>query len=187
MIPAILFRRERWTSMSFKNFTFLCFCLLPLLTSSCGYYHMGSLMHPQVKSIAISEIRNDTKEPLLTEVVRTQLAGQFQFDNSLQLKSKEKADCILYCRITDVETRSIRFDSTDSEKTYRPAEFSITIKAEFTVLIPGRAEPLIQKRSVTGTTNYQYNADPNAGKYYGMRQAAYNLANKIVEYTTEAW
>ena len=177
--------------MNSEKRSLLCFLLLPLalaaLTSSCGYYHMGSLMHPQVQSIAFAEIRNDTREPLLTGIVRGQLAGQFQFDNSLKIKSRDEADCILYCRITDVTTRSIRFDSTDSEKTYRPAEFSVTINAEFTVLIPGRAEPLIAKRSVSGTANYQYNADPNAGKYYGMRQAAYNLANTIVEYTTEAW
>jgi len=35
--------------------------------------------------------------------------------------------------------------------------------------------------------NYQYNADPNVGKYYGMRQAAYDLSRLIVQYTTEAW
>lgn len=176
-------------SMSSKIRIFLLFSALPLLLlmTSCGYYHMGSLMHPQVKSIAFAEIRNDTREPLLTEIVRGQIAGQFQFDNSLKIKSKEQADCILYCRITDITTRSIRFDSTDGEKTYRPAEFEVTIKVEFTVLIPGRAEPLIPKRTATGSANYQYNADPNAGKYYGMRQAAYNLANMIVEYTTEAW
>lgn len=156
------------------------------LTSSCGY-QMGSLMHPQIKTIAIAEIRNDTKEPLLTPVLRNQLAARFQTDNSLALKSKSTADCILYCRIIESKTASIREDSTDGNETYRPSEFEITITAEFTVLIPGKSKPLIPNRKVKTSAKYQYNADPNEGKYYGMRQCAYNLANLIVQYTTEAW
>ena len=156
------------------------------LLSGCGY-HMGSMMHPQIKTIAIAEIVNDTREPLLTAVMRNQLAAQFQFDNSLSLKTKDQADCVLYCRITKIESRTIRTSSTDDDRTYRPSEFQISITAEFTVLIPGKSEPLVAKRTVSASSNYQYNADPNVGRYYGMRQAAYNLANLIVQYTTEAW
>lgn len=160
--------------------------LLSLFLCGCGY-HMGSMMHPQIKTIAISDIRNDTREPLLTAVLRNQLAEAFQFDNSLSLKQKNEADCILYCRVISAETRSIRESSTDSDRTYRPSEFQITLKAEFMVKIPGKSEPLIPLRPVSASANYQYNADPNVGKYYGMRQAAYNLSRLIVEYTTEAW
>lgn len=156
------------------------------MLTSCGY-RMGSMMHPQIQSIAIAEIRNDTKEPLLTPVLRNQLAARFQFDNSLSLKSKETADCILYCRILKVTTTSVREDSVDGDETYRPSEFEISIEAEFTILIPGKSKPLISNRNVKTTAKYQYNADPNEGKYYGMRQCAYNLANLIVQYTTEAW
>ena len=148
---------------------------------------MGSMMHPQIKTIAISEIRNDTREPLLTEIMRNQLAEAFQFDNSLSLKQKDEADCILYCRVKSVETRTIRESSTDNDRTYRPSEFQVTIRADFLVKIPGKSEPLIPLRSVTGRVNYQYNADPSVGKYYGLRQASYDLSRKIVEYTTEAW
>lgn len=164
----------------------VCLLALTVCLTSCGY-HMGSMMHPQIKSIAIAEVRNDTKEPLLTPVLRNQLAGRFQFDNSLVLKSKATADCILYCRVLKVSTVSIREDSADGEETYRPSEFEIKIEAEFSVLIPGKSKPLIPGRKVSASAKYQYNADPNEGKYYGMRQCAYNLANKIVEYTTEAW
>ena len=175
--------------MNFEKTTAaVCLSALVLALSLCGCgYHMGSMMHPQIKSIAISEIRNDTREPLLTEVFRNQLAEAFQFDNSLSLKSKADADCILYCRIISAETRTIRESSTDADRTYRPSEFMITLNAEFMVKIPGKSEPLIRLRPVSGSAYYQYNADPNVGKYYGMRQAAYNLSRMIVEYTTEAW
>ena len=163
----------------------ICTALL-LCVSSCGY-QMGSMMHPQIKSIAIAEIKNDAMEPQLTNAARMEIAAQFQSDNSLELKQKDEADCILYCRIISTDNASIRYDSDDEDETYIPSEFRITVNAEFTVIIPGRSEPLVAKRSVSGSANYQYNADPSVGKYYGMRQACYNLARQIVEYTTEAW
>ena len=164
----------------------LAFCCV-FLASSCGYYHMGSMMHPQIKTIAISTIRNDTREPLLTELARTQIAARFQSDNSLKLVSKEEADCILYVRIVKTTNSMRRYNPGYEEDEYRPAEFHIDLTAEMEVLIPGRSEPLISKRTVSGGANYQYNVDPQVGKYYGMRQACYDLAGQIVEYTTEAW
>ena len=158
-----------------------------LFAASCGYYHMGSMMHPQIKTIAISTIRNDTREPLLTELARTQIAARFQSDNSLKLVSKEEADCILYVRLVKTTNSMRRYNPGYEEDEYRPAEFHIDINAEMEVLIPGRSEPLIPKRSVTGGANYQYNVDPQVGRYYGLRQACYDLAGEIVEYMTEAW
>ena len=164
----------------------LAFCCVSF-TASCGYYHMGSMMHPQIKTIAISTIRNDTKEPLLTELARTQIAARFQSDNSLKLVSKEEADCILYVRLVNVTSSMLRYNPGYEEDEYRPAEFRVSLSAEMEVLIPGRSEPLIKKRSVSGSSNYQYNVDPQVGRYYGLRQACYDLGGQIVEYTTEAW
>ncbi len=164
----------------------LAFCCV-LFAASCGYYHMGSMMHPQIKTIAISTIRNDTREPLLTELARTQIAARFQSDNSLKLVSKEEADCILYVRLVSVTSSMRRYRPSYMDEEYRPAEFRVSLKAEMEVLIPGRSEPLINKRSVSGAANYQYNVDPQVGRYYGLRQACYDLGSSIVEYTTEAW
>ena len=174
---------------SFRNLPVVCilvFCCV-LSTMFCGCYHMGSMMHPQIKTIAISTIRNDTREPLLTELARNQIAARFQSDNSLKLVSKEEADCILYVRLTQVTTSMLRYNPSYVEDDYRPAEFRVNLSAEMEVLIPGRSEPLIKKRTVSGVANYQYNVDPQVGKYYGLRQACYDLGGDIVQYTTEAW
>ena len=174
---------------SFRNAAAVCvlaFCCV-FFAASCGYYHMGSMMHPQIKTIAISTIRNDTREPLLTELARQQIAAQFQSDNSLKLVSKEEADCILYVRIVSVSNSMRRYKPSYEDDDYRPAEFHISVSAEMEVLIPGRSEPLIPKRTVSGGANYQYNVDPQVGRYYGLRQASFDLGGQIVEYTTEAW
>ena len=177
----------RTDSRSFRKVLAVCglaFCCV-FFASSC--YHMGSMMHPQIKTIAISTIRNDTREPLLTELARAQIAAQFQSDNSLKLVSKEEADCILYVRLVSVTTSLYRYNPSYLDEEYRPAEFGLSLSAEMEVLIPGRSEPLIPKRTVAGSANYQYNVDPQVGRYYGLRQACFNLGGQIVEYTTEAW
>lgn len=173
--------------MKFKTlFAVAAAGVFALLASSCGY-HMGSMMHPQIQSIAIADIRNDTREPLLTELLRGQLAEAIQRDGSLKLESKENADCVMYMRVINVKNWTIRDGSNDGQETYRPEEFRITVTAEFKVVIPGRSEDLIRLRTIQGAVNYQYNADPQIARYYGLKQACFNLANMAAQYTTEAW
>ena len=181
MIP--IDSRSFWKSLALCALVSCC----AFFSASCGYYHMGSMMHPQIKTIAIAAIRNDTREPLLTELARTQIAAQFQSDNSLKLVSKEEADCILYVRMVSVSTSMRRYNPSYIDEEYRPAEFKVSLSAEMEVLVPGRSEPLIPKRTVSGSANYQYNVDPQVGRYYGLRQASFDLGGQIVEYTTEAW
>lgn len=160
--------------------------LVCCLLCSCGY-HMGSMMHPQIKTIAFADIQNETKEPMLTSTMRRELAGQFQFDGSLRIAEKETADCILYMKIIKVKTGTIREDSSDGQETYRPAEFGMEITADFTVIVPGRSEPLIPMRRISARSIYQYQADPQLGRLNGLRQACFELARLAVQYTTEAW
>lgn len=172
---------------TFKRlFALAAFVLLALITTGCGY-HMGSMMHPQIKTIAIADIKNDTKEPLLTEIMRGQLAEQIMTDGSLKLVSKEEADCVLYCHIKKVTQINTRDDSDDGQETYRPTEFSITVNGSFVVKIPGRHEDLIPMRNISGTARYQYESDPQLAKFSGLKQACLNFARRAVQYTTEAW
>ncbi len=172
---------------TFKQIFLLCtaFAACAVL-SACGY-HMGSMMHPQIKTIAIAEIKNDTKEPLLTKTMRQQLAEQVQVDGSLKLVSQEKADCILYCRILKLDTLSVREDSDDGQENYRPSEFQVTVTGDFVVLIPGQSKPLIPKRQITASANYQYESDPQIVRVQGLKQACLRFARLAMQYTTEAW
>ncbi len=166
-------------------FVFAALALCALL-SACGY-HMGSMMHPQIKTIAIAEIRNDSKEPLLTRTMRQQLAEAVQVDGSLKLVSQSEADCILYCKIKEVDTISVREDSDDGQENYTPSEFQLTITGSFQVLIPGQSKPLIPIREISTRANYQYESDPQIVRFQGMKQAAKRFANLAIQYTTEAW
>ncbi len=156
------------------------------LLSGCGY-HMGSLMHPQIKTIAIAPIKNNTLEPYGSAAMRAALCEQFQFDGSLKVVSLEKADCILYGRITQVTSKGTIDDSYDNKQTYRPSEWEVTIEFEFEVVIPGRKKPLVNKRVVAGSAKYQVMADQAVTRRRGLKQACINAARDTVVYTVEAW
>jgi len=171
-----------------KTLAFGAVSLILLFASGCGY-RIGarSLMHPQIKSIAVAEVKNNTLEALAASIMRQQLAERFQFDGALKLKNLGQADCVLYGKITKVSSITIREDSTDNYLTYRPAEFRLFVTLEFNVIIPGRGEPLVPARSVTGYADYQILADPAVSRLNALKQACYNAAKLAVEYTTEAW
>lgn len=167
------------------RFVFLLF-LIQLFAVSCGY-HVGSIMHPQIKTIAIAPVKNDTIEPLVSPYMRQSLAEQFEIDGSLKVKQIADADCILYGRVVEVKTTSTSFDSYDGDQTYTPAEFGVSINFEFVVIIPGRSKSLIETRQVSGEARYQVAADNNIARRRGVQQACRDAAEKAVIYTTEAW
>ena len=173
-----------------KNFKLgifvLASALLFLSPSGCGY-HVGSIMHPQVKTIAVAPMKNDTIEAMATQYMRQALAEQFDIDRSLKLKSLEEADCVIYGRIVEVKTLSIGYDSSNNEQSYQPAEFVLRIKLEFVVIIPGRANPLIDTHEVEGEATYQVTADLDIARRRGIQQACRMAAQKAVVYTVEAW
>ena len=165
---------------------FLAAASLLIFGSSCGY-HLGSMAHPQLKTIAIAPVKNDTLEPMAADIMRQQLCEQFQVDGSLKLVSLQEADIILYCKISKVANKDISWHSTDRQVTYRPFMFTLEITSEFSVVMPGRGEPVIPSRGVSETATYEITADPEQGRSNGVKQACYNSARKMVEYTVEAW
>ncbi|OQA79774.1 MAG: hypothetical protein BWY31_04160 [Lentisphaerae bacterium ADurb.Bin242] len=161
-------------------------CMLAFLSTSCGY-RVGSLMHPQIKTVAIADVKNDTTEVLAATVMRKLLAERFQFDNSLKVVSLDKADCIVYCRIVGVQNLGVTWESYDNDQTFRPSEFKLTVSVEFSVQIPGQSVPMVPLRPVSGTATYQFTSDPAIGREGGLQQACLKIANSIVSSTTEAW
>ncbi len=158
-----------------------------VILQGCSGYKMGHIMHPQVKSIAIAQIDNNSSEPFVATYLKQALAEQFQVDGSLKLEDLRNADCILYAKVLNVETTGIGQDSANSQTTYRPASWSVSVEFEWTVLIPGRAEPLISRQTITQSGTYEVFADNLITRSNGIKQACRAGAISAVTSTTEAW
>lgn len=158
------------------------------ISSGCGYRIGSSLMHPQVKTIGIPPPVNDTNVYNLSAIVRGQLSEQFMVDGSLKVVDAEKADCLIYCRVVSVGFAQNTIRSYDElNQVFVPNEWTATVTIEFSVLLPGRKEPLVKTRTVTGSAVFQAPSDMETTRSRGVAQAARQAAISIVEFTTEAW
>lgn len=169
-----------------KLFVFFTGTALLIVLSGCGY-HFGHVMHPQVKSIAIAPLKNETLAYNVPAILRNTLCEAFMRDGALKVESLRNADCILYARVTKIVYRETTPASFDDEITYRPMEWRIWMTAEFTVIIPGNKEPLIRKQTAMADAIFQVQADYYVNRQRGIQQCSWHLARKIVQQVTEAW
>ena len=160
--------------------------LFSFLLSGCGY-HVGSLMHPQVKSIAIAPVTNETLVYNTSAILRNRLTEAFMRDGSMKVTSLREADCILYARVLDINYRETTPATFDDEITYRPMEWRIWMTVEFTVLIPGNKEPLIRKQEVTADSLFQVQADFFVNRQRGIEQCSWHVSRRVVQQVTENW
>ena len=172
--------------MKMRKVYSLLICFIILFTAGCGY-NMGKISNPQIKSIAFAPIKNECYMPNLSEYMRNALAEAFQVDGSYKVKSMYDADCILYGRVTDALVSAVDVQSGITGTTFITKEFSIAITFEFTVVIPGQAEPLIKTTSVIGTAEYQVPVDQFIAQQNGIKQASWDAANRAVWSCTESW
>ena len=174
-----------------KNILILFSICLVVALPGCGYRIGTSMMHPQIKSIAVAPVVNDTTVYNASALLRGMMCETFNVDGSLKLEDMSKADCIIYCRLVDVKvnqvTRGRNNNNNDDDDDFRSGEWRVTLTAEITVIIPGRKEPLLPIRKVTGSDFYQIQADPTTNRRYGIQQAGYDMAKKIAVDVTEAW
>ena len=143
-----------------KKLAFLAAVIAVFLTTGCGY-KVGNLMHPQVKSIAIAPVSNDTMLYNAAALMRGALAECFQSDGSLKLTSEGTADCILYARVTKAVFHQISWENNanDDDDEFLPDQWQVTVTAKIMIMIPGKADPLIRETTINGSTKFVTGGD----------------------------
>ena len=159
-----------------------------IFIAGCGY-KFGSLMHPQVKSVAIAPVVNETRYFNLSAQVKGLLAESFQVDGSLKLTNENNADCIVYARVLKAEFKDMFLTDNDFnlDDEFTPRQWRVLLTVEFTVMIPGSAEPLVAKQTVIGTTDFITKGDLENSRRNALKQAALSASRLIVSAVTENW
>ncbi len=164
-----------------------------VVANGCLSYQSGSLMHPQLNSIAISEFENRTVEPRLNYMVQRSLAEDFMTDGSLTLFSSAKADAIIQGRILDVDTHQIAATKARDEEereadrdAYQPAVFRMEITVAYRVTLSKREEPLLQGE-VAGNSDFSQLPDLHIAREEALQRAVNDATSKITAAVTEAW
>ena len=178
--------RIKYKDINVKKVYFLLACYMMLFLAGCGY-NVRTISNPQIKSIAIAPIKNDSLIPNASEYMRNALAEAFQVDGSYKVSNIYDADCILYGRISDIKITAVDIRSGASGIIFVTREFSMAITFEFTVVIPGQANALVATTQVSGSTQYAITVDQFTSQQNGIKQASWDTANRVVWACTEAW
>ena len=163
--------------------------LLAATICGCGY-RIGNLGHPQLKSVAVAPVVNDTLAYNAAANLRGLLSECFQTDGTLKLTGMSKADCIVYARITSVNFSEISWGSRDKANgndSFTPNQWLVKLKTEYSVIIPGKATPLIKSQKVTASAEFMSGPDIEISRNYAIKQACFIAAKTIVSELTEAW
>ncbi len=162
-------------------------CICSLIFTGCGY-KFGPLNHPQLKSIAVAPVTNDTLAYNASAILRGVLNERFTTDGSMKLESVKKADCILYARISEVSYQAIGHGTDDNgDDTFLADEWRCKVSVEYSVILPGRGKPLIHNRTAGGSADFVTGPDLETSRRNAMRQAFLAAAKTIVSNITEGW
>jgi hypothetical protein len=167
--------------------------LMAGLLSGCQY-RWGSLMHPQISSMAVGQVENETREPQLAATLKNKLADKIMTDGSVKLAPIDKADAILNAKIRSISYASVastkqRDESARQEDKdeYQTSLYRATVKVDVTVVVPGKETPLVSTRTVTGVADYNRLPDLQVARRAAYDLALRDAAVKAIAEVTEAW
>jgi outer membrane lipopolysaccharide assembly protein LptE/RlpB len=172
---------------------------LALLTALVGLlsgcqYQWGSLMHPQIQSMAVGRIQNATREPQLEGILRAKLAERIMTDGSLRLTPVDEADAILEANVRSVEFSALAATKQRDEAArqedkdeYQTSLYRATVTIEVTVIVPGKTTPLVETRTVTGVGDFNPLPDLQVARKAAYDLALRDAAAKAIAEVTEAW
>jgi outer membrane lipopolysaccharide assembly protein LptE/RlpB len=143
--------------LGIRGFRFFFAAVLALAAGLVGCaYHLarpGENLPPNIKTIAIPVLRNDTSEAGLEALLSDQLRRRFAESGWLKLVDVEDADVVLVGVIKKFKTTPISFSTGDFAVEYR-ASISVSIR-----LVDRRGNTIWQDPDIVKMREYR--ADPN--------------------------
>jgi outer membrane lipopolysaccharide assembly protein LptE/RlpB len=107
--------------MALKKRYIALLILASIYITNCGYHiaGKGSNLPPEVKSIAILILANNTQESNLEQIVTEAIRNEFIRSKRLKVVSEDEADVILYGNIKSFDLSAVSFDKNDVVMEYR--------------------------------------------------------------------
>jgi len=174
-----------------NGIAWLALALALSLGNGCLGYRLGSMADPQLKTIAVARVDNDTDEPRVSAYAASRLRSRLVTDGALRLVESSDADCILKARVRSYAVSSVgsaKLPSADpGQQLYMTSVWRVTVTVEYSLVAPRGDKPLIAPRTVNGAAEYTDLIDLDVVRQDGLRQALYDAAGKIVRDVTEKW
>ena len=162
----------------------VCVAIL-ILCSSCGY-HIGFIKHPQIDSLAVAPVINETTSYNAASDMRMMMSEVIMQDGTYKLSDQKRADAILYLSVAGIGFNEFDDASVERNSQYKPSEWRTTVNVGYKLLIPGQGKPIISG-TTSGNAQFQAGVDLESVRLRSVRQACYEAAKKIIYQISEGW
>ncbi len=152
-----------------------------LLCTGCGVYSFTGHGIAGIESIAVDPFDNRTAEFGIREDLTEAIITRLLADRSLTLTDRNNADAVLKGVLIDVNDRPLTFQ-TDETVT----EYQITITVEFSLMVPGKTEPIWEGR-ISGIGSYPYRSGGLEERRGGITEALDRIAQDLINRLTSDW
>ncbi len=154
-----------------------------LSTTGCAY-RLGSMLPPDIKTVAIPTVLNKTTEPLIEVEVTRATIQEFQKDGSLEVAGVDEADAILRAAIVEYRLTPVSYRR---EKRTTANEYRLTMIVALELVRRSDDAVIARSNRAKGETVFELTGDLSSAKRRALPDAAEDLAHSIVEKVVESW
>lgn len=155
-----------------------------LLGPGCAGYRLGSMLPPDIKSVAVPTFVNRTTEPLAEVEATRAVIQEFQKDGSLKVMPEGQADAVLRVTLTDYDLAPVSFRS---DKRTAAREYRVTMLASVELVRCSDQAVVARHPRAKGEAVFELAGDLSSAKLRSLPEASEDLAHNIVEKVVEAW
>lgn len=160
------------------TFIVLIFCVLSTIIG-CGY-RLGSLLPPDLKTIAVPMFKNKTSEPELEVEITNGIIQELIYDGTLEIVEEDDADTILLGEIVNYRRSALRFDAAEATTEYR---LQIYVNLKFVDL--RNKKVMWTARNVYGETTFFIEGSLPESERLALPDAIEDLGHEVVQKVVE--
>lgn len=159
-----------------------------VLLSGCTQmgYNLGSMLPPEIKTVHVPTVVNNTDEPTVEIEVTRAVIEALQLDGSLKIAGRQDADSVLRIVLTDYRIVPVAYQRTGANTT-TTQEYRIFLTAGMVLTRASDGSVLAESTHVRGDAIFEFLGDLTSSKRVGLPIAADDLARDIVERVVEYW
>lgn len=183
--------------MKRNNFflSLICYILYAILLSSCGYTTRSAVLSEDLRSVHVELFKNSidiTKEvsakdkyeiyrPNLEVDLRDAIVNRFFLDGHIHVAGRDYADAILEGEITQYKKDPLRYQNEDVR------EYRISLVCDIVLRNANDSKVLLEFEDITGDATYFTSGALQESEGEALKDAASDLARRIVNRIVESW
>ena len=150
--------------------------------SGCAYYSTSGGLIGGIRSVGIPAAENATVEFGIGELLSERLTEAYTRDGQLRVVDEERADAVLYLKVTELDDAPFTYTAAEVTEQYR---FRVRIGAELVRADDG--EKLFELERLEGWGTYDATLPDEEGRDLAAEAALDMVIEEIVDRTTAGW